>query len=103
MISATAAKVAFAGSFIDMLMAGVLGTFLAFVQLYISSTHRIVTNIFEIGTSGLISFVARGLGGSGYFCYDSVASASIVLILPGWQLCLGALELGSRNIVSGAM
>ncbi len=26
-----------------------------------------------------------------------------MLILPGWPICLGALELGSRNIVSGAM
>jgi uncharacterized membrane protein YjjP (DUF1212 family) len=64
----------------------------------------------------------RALGSTGYFCYGSLVSVSpdvaigcsqltipifrqsaIILILPGWFICLGALELGSRNIVSGAM
>lgn len=45
----------------------------------------------------------RGLGSTGYFCYQSLVSAAIVLILPGWHICLGALELGSKNILAGGM
>ena len=32
-----------------------------------------------------------------------MVSAAIVLILPGWHICLGALELGSKNILAGGM
>lgn len=101
--SAGASAVAFSGSFVDMLMSAALGTLLAFVILFVMGRHRIVSNIFEIGTAGLIAFISRGLGATGYFCYSSIVSGSIVLLLPGWQICLGALELGSRNIVSGAI
>lgn len=103
MIAATGSAVAFSGSFVDMLMSAVLGTFLGFVMLFVVGKGKTATNIFEIGTAGFLAFVARGLGASGFFCYNSVVSASIVLILPGWPICLGALELGSRNIVSGAI
>lgn len=103
MSSACASAVAFSGSFVDMLMSAALGAVLAFVILFVMGRHRIVSNIFEIGTAGLIAFASRGLGATGYFCYSSIVSGSIVLLLPGWQICLGALELGSRNIVSGAI
>ncbi|WVR08358.1 hypothetical protein IAU60_005413 [Kwoniella sp. DSM 27419] len=101
--SATAARVAFAGSFIDILMSGALGSTLAIVQFTIAEKNRLVSNMFEIGMAGFISFASRGLGSSKYFCYQSLASAAIVLILPGWHVCMGALELGSKNIVAGAI
>lgn len=31
----------------------------------------------------VISFFAKALASTGYFCYDSLTSASIVMILPG--------------------
>nr|XP_018260617.1 uncharacterized protein I303_07543 [Kwoniella dejecticola CBS 10117]OBR82775.1 hypothetical protein I303_07543 [Kwoniella dejecticola CBS 10117] len=101
--SATSARVAFSGSFIDILMSGVLGSMLAIVQFTIAEKNKLVSNIFEIAMAGILSFVARGLGASKWFCYESLASAAIVLILPGWHICLGALELGSKNIVAGAI
>ncbi|ODN73284.1 hypothetical protein, variant [Cryptococcus amylolentus CBS 6039] len=101
--SGVAARVAFSGSFIDMLMSGVLGTIFTTVQFMVSRENRVFSNIFEIGMAGILSFIARGLGASKYFCYQSLASSAIVLILPGWHICLGALELGSRNIVAGAI
>ncbi|WRT69350.1 uncharacterized protein IL334_006334 [Kwoniella shivajii] len=101
--SATSARVAFSGSFIDILMSGALGSMLAVVQFTIAEKNKLVSNIFEIGMAGILSFAARGLGASGYFCYESLASAAIVLILPGWHICLGALELGSKNVVAGAI
>ncbi|WWC93162.1 uncharacterized protein L201_008130 [Kwoniella dendrophila CBS 6074] len=101
--SATASRVAFSGSFIDILMSGALGSMLAIVQFTIAQKNKLVSNIFEIAMAGILSFIARGLGASGYFCYESLASAAIVLILPGWHICLGALELGSKNVVAGAI
>ncbi|WWC73372.1 uncharacterized protein I206_107339 [Kwoniella pini CBS 10737] len=101
--SATSAKVAFSGSFIDILMSGALGSTLAIVQFTIAEKNKLVSNIFEIAMAGILSFIARGLGASNYFCYESLASAAIVLILPGWHICLGALELGSKNVVAGAI
>ncbi|KAJ9122660.1 hypothetical protein QFC24_004088 [Naganishia onofrii] len=103
MTSAGASAVAFSGSFVDMIMAAILSLLLAWVQLFLTARQRVVTNIFEIGTAGIIAFLARALGSTGYFCYGSLVSSAIILILPGWFICLGALELGSRNIVSGAI
>ncbi|KAL7419421.1 pheromone-regulated protein prm10 [Cryptotrichosporon argae] len=101
--SGLSARFAFSGSFIDMLMAGALGSILAIVQFVAAERHQLISNVFEIGIAGIISFVARGLGTTEYFCYDSLASAAIVLILPGWHICLGSLELGSKNVVAGAI
>ncbi|OCF40184.1 hypothetical protein I317_06009 [Kwoniella heveanensis CBS 569] len=101
--SATSARVAFSGSFIDILMSGALGSLLAIVQFTIAERNKLVANIFEIGMAGILSFASRGLGATKYFCYQSLASAAIVLILPGWHVCMGALELGSKNIVAGAI
>ncbi|WVW86552.1 hypothetical protein I302_108602 [Kwoniella bestiolae CBS 10118] len=101
--SAASAKVAFSGSFIDILMSGALGSMLAITQFTIAEKNKLVSNIFEIAMAGILSFVARGLGATQYFCYESLASAAIVLILPGWHICLGALELGSKNVVAGAI
>ncbi|WVQ96347.1 hypothetical protein IAU59_003452 [Kwoniella sp. CBS 9459] len=101
--SATSARVAFSGSFIDILVSGVLGSLLAIVQFTIAEKNKLVANIFEIGMAGILSFASRGLGATKYFCYQSLASAAIVLILPGWHVCMGALELGSKNIVAGAI
>lgn len=123
MASGTAARVAFSGSFVDILMSGVLGSFLAIIQFGIAGRHQLLSNIFEIGVAGVLSFLAvslspsitsgvkshfadrvqRGLGSTGYFCYQSMVSAAIVLILPGWHICLGALELGSKNTTAGGM
>ncbi|OXG15955.1 hypothetical protein C349_05118 [Cryptococcus neoformans var. grubii Br795] len=101
--SAISARVAFSGSFIDILMSGALGALFTIVQFTVSKENRVFSNIFEIGMAGILSFVARGLGSSKYFCYKTLASASIVLILPGWHICLGALELGSKNIIAGGI
>lgn len=43
------------------------------------------------------------LASTRYFCYTSLVSGGIVLILPGFIVLSGALELASRNITSGAV
>lgn len=53
--------------------------------------------------STLISFLAAVLASTHYFCYTSLVSGGIVLILPGFIVLSGALELASRNITAGAV
>lgn len=93
----------FAGSFLDAIVAGVLGAFLVFCQLTI--TTELYSNIFEIVFATLNSFVALAMHSipSRIFCYKPIVSASIVLILPGFIVLSGALELQSKNIVSGSV
>lgn len=57
----------------------------------------------RITIATLLSFMAAVFAGTHHFCYSSVASSSVVLILPGYIVTLGALELTSRSIVSGAV
>lgn len=53
--------------------------------------------------STVISFLAAVLASTRYFCYTALVSGGIVLILPGFIVLSGALELASRNITSGAV
>lgn len=81
----------------------------------------------QIFAAFLISFFAKGLSATNRFCYESLASAGIVMILPGCTLngrlyaslpnwtdphlarthtdiiLQGCLEVASRSIVSGAI
>lgn len=78
--SAISARVAFSGSFIDILMSGALGALFTLVQFTVSKENRVFSNIFEIGMAGILSFVARGLASSKYFCYESLASVSRIYV-----------------------
>lgn len=102
-ISTCGSMVAFNGSFVDGLASGAVGLILNGVLIGLLSRHKVMSNIFELTAAGLIAFVARGLGATGYFCYASIVSSAIIIILPGWAICLGALELGSRNVAAGAI
>lgn len=70
----------------------------------------------------IVSFVARSLSSipGRLFCYSSISSAGVVLILPGFTICgylsyacghhdamvsvvISALELTSRNILCGSV
>ncbi|TDL17473.1 DUF1212-domain-containing protein [Rickenella mellea] len=100
--SAWICTVAFAGSFVDSLAAFPLGCILMWVQLR-SNRNELYANIFEITIATLLSFLAAALASTHHICYPSVASSSIVLILPGVIILSGSLELSSRNIVSGSV
>ncbi|WOO77336.1 putative UPF0442 protein [Vanrija pseudolonga] len=92
----------FYGSFIDALMCFVLGAFLVSVQI-VAARNDMLNNVFEITVATLISFVAAVLASTHYFCYTALVSGGVVLILPGYIVLTGALELASRNITAGAV
>jgi hypothetical protein len=61
------------------------------------------SNVFEIAIATIISFLAAALASTRYFCYTALVSGGVVLILPGYIVLTGALELASRNITAGAV
>ncbi|KIM73743.1 hypothetical protein PILCRDRAFT_99247 [Piloderma croceum F 1598] len=102
MCSASICSVSFSGSFIDSLIVIPMGCLLVFIQL-ISVRNELYSNVFEITIATLLSFLSAVFAGTHRFCYSAMASSSVVLILPGFIVTLGALELTSRSIVSGAV
>ncbi|EKM50983.1 uncharacterized protein PHACADRAFT_128612 [Phanerochaete carnosa HHB-10118-sp] len=102
MCSASICSVSFSGSFLDCLISFPLGCLLIVIQLF-AARHELYSNVFEITVATLFSFVAAALASTSYFCYSAVAASSIVLILPGYIILCGSLELSSHNIVSGAV
>lgn len=102
MCSASICSVSFSGSFLDCLISFPLGCLLIVIQLF-AARHELYSNVFEITVATLFSFLAAALASTSYFCYSAVAASSIVLILPGYIILCGSLELSSHNIVSGAV
>lgn len=100
--SAFICPIAFRGSFVDALIAFPLGALLVYVQT-LSAKNELYNNVFELVIATLMSFLSGALASTGKFCYSAVASASIVLILPGYIVLSGSLEIASRNISAGAV
>lgn len=57
----------------------------------------------RITIASLLSFIAGAFAASKHVCYAAVASGSVVLILPGYIVLCGSLELASRSIISGSV
>ncbi|KIY49657.1 hypothetical protein FISHEDRAFT_40445 [Fistulina hepatica ATCC 64428] len=100
--SSAICTVSFYGSFIDAVTVYPLGCILVAIQL-ISVRHELYSNIFEITVATLFSFISAALSATHVICFAAVASSAVVLILPGYIVLIGALELMSRNIVSGSV
>lgn len=75
---------AFNASFIDLLVAAPLGALLVATQCFIAARSDVLSSIFEIVIAAIISFVAAAVASTTRFCYASITSSAIVLILPGW-------------------
>ncbi|KAK8858543.1 hypothetical protein IAR55_002772 [Kwoniella newhampshirensis] len=100
--SAFITVIGFYGSFIDAIMAMPLGATLVGVQM-LAARNDMFSNVFEIAIATLISFVSAALASTHVFCYTALVSGGVVLILPGYIVLCGALELASRNITAGAV
>jgi uncharacterized membrane protein len=79
-----------------------LGWLLCAVQI-MSARNDMFSNVFEIVIATIISFIAAALASTRVFCYTALVSGGVVLILPGYIVLTGALELASRNITAGAV
>ncbi|GAA6059552.1 hypothetical protein JCM10212_000608 [Sporobolomyces blumeae] len=93
---------AFYGSFVDMLAVIPLGGLLVIVQVLLAR-NDLYSSLFEIAIACINCLIAGALARSDVFCFYSVAAGSIVLILPGFIVLSGSLELANRSIISGAV
>lgn len=97
---------AFGARPIDLPLAFFLGCLLGIMQLILAPRSELYSNIFEISAAVLTSFLARAFGsikGGRVFCFSALAQSAIALILPGYTILCGSLELQSRNIVAGSV
>lgn len=106
--SACIGPVSFGARPIDLPIIFLLGSMLGFMELIVAHKSELYAHIFEISSAILTSFLARAFGsihsgpGRG-FCFSAISQASLVLILPGFTITNSALELQSKNIVSGSV
>lgn len=106
--SACIGPVSFGARPIDLPMIFLLGCLLGFMKLILADKSELYRHVFEISTSILTSFLARAfgsihLGSSRTFCFSAMCQASLVMILPGFTITNSALELQSKNMVSGSV
>lgn len=97
------APMAFGGSFVDIFVAGAFGGALTFTQLTFAGSNPMFSNVFEITAAIVISLLARVLSVQSVFCYQAVASAGLCLVLPGYIILCGSLELASKNMIAGSV
>ena len=97
---------AYQGRAMDLPIAFLLGLILGFLRLFWASKSDLYSAIFEIASVAITSFLARLFGsihGGHLWCFSTLASSSITLILPGYQILCAALELQSRSMVAGSV
>jgi len=98
--------VAFEARLIDTPIAFLLGCLVGFLQLVVAPYSDMYSNVFEISAAIFTSFLARLFGsirGGDLFCFSALAQSSIALILPGYMVLCGSLELQSRSMVAGSV
>lgn len=98
---------AFGGRWLDMPIAFFLGASVGVLQTVVAPRSSLYNNVFEVTASIVVSFLARAFGSIGnnqdYFCFAAIAQSSLALILPGYIILCGSLEMQSRNIVAGSV
>ncbi|KAJ6261117.1 hypothetical protein Dda_3782 [Drechslerella dactyloides] len=93
----------------DLPFAFLLGVVVALMALVINPKSEAFANCFEIMGTIIVSFFARAFGsikmnGTELFCFSGIAQGAIApLLLPGYAILLGALELQSKKLVAGAV
>lgn len=104
--SALACIWAYDGWWLDMLPAGILGSLVGFLQVVVATHNPLYSNVLEVTAALITSFCARAFASIGpnqeYFCFGAIAESSITIILPGYIVLCGSLELQSRSITAGS-
>lgn len=98
---------AFGGYWPDIPISFLLGGMVGVLQIIIAPRSTLYSNVFEVTSSIFVSFLGRAIGSIGHkqdiFCFAAIAQGSLALILPGYIILCGSLELQSKNIVAGSV
>ncbi|KAI5949363.1 PRM10 [Candida jiufengensis] len=97
---------AFDGGWIDLPISFGVGLCVGYLQFYLSSMSHLYSSVFEVSAAIVVAFISRGIGsirGGKLFCFSAITQGSLALILPGYIILCGSLELQSRNLVAGSV
>lgn len=104
--SASVCTWGFGGGWLDIPVTFGIGLMIGYMQFFMSSMSNLYSSVFEVTASIVVSFAARGIGsikGGDLFCFGAIAQGSLALILPGYIILCGSLELQSKNLVAGSV
>lgn len=104
--SAMVTPFAFGGGWLDIPISFAVGLCVGYLQFFVSSKSNLYSSVFEVTSSIVVAFIARAIGSINKgktFCFSAIAQGSLALILPGYIILCGSLELQSRNIVAGSV
>lgn len=107
--AASVTPFAFGGYWPDIPISFLLGGLVGVLQLIVAPRSTCYSNVFEVTSSIVVSFLGRAIGSierngrQDLFCFASIAQGSLALILPGYIILCGSLELQSKNIVAGSV
>jgi uncharacterized membrane protein YjjP (DUF1212 family) len=106
--SACIGPVSYGARPVDLPIIFVFGCLLGFMQLVMAENSELYAHVYEVSAAILMTFLSRAIGSINYgdgrlFCFSAISQASLVLILPGFIITNSALELQSKNIISGAV
>ncbi|KAL6450502.1 hypothetical protein SBY92_004709 [Candida maltosa Xu316] len=97
---------AFEGGALDLPISFGVGLCVGYLQFYLSSMSNLYSSVFEVSAAIVVSFIARAIATIHHgrlFCFSAIAQGSLAIILPGYIILCGSLELQSRNLVAGAV
>lgn len=106
--AATIGPVSFSARPIDLPIIFILGAVVGFLQLTLAKKSELYAHVFEISITIMTAFIARAfgsipLGPSTRFCFAAICQAPLIMIVPGFVITNSALELQSKNMVSGSV
>lgn len=104
--SATVCAWGFGGGWLDIPVTFALGLFVGYLQFFLSPKSYLYSSVFEVAASIVVSFISRAVGsikGGNIFCFSAIAQGALALILPGYIILCGSLELQSKNLVAGSV
>lgn len=111
--TATVGPFAFNARPIDMPIIFINGLLVGAMQHLAAPRSVLYSNVFEVTSTVLTSFIARAFGSiplttidgkrQYLFCFSAIAQASIALILPGFLVLCSSLELQSHQIIAGSI
>ncbi|QHS74147.1 uncharacterized protein SPAR_J00990 [Saccharomyces paradoxus] len=103
--SAMVTPYAFGGDWVNLAISFFMGLCVGSLQFILSQKSYMYSNVFEISASIVVSFCGRAFGSipRSQICFGAVTQGSLALILPGYIILCGALELQSRSLVAGAV
>ncbi|KAG2237617.1 hypothetical protein INT48_004520 [Thamnidium elegans] len=96
--SFAASAMMFGGTWVDAAFSGLLGLLVA-ILFTLSGYFPIYARVFEISASVLVAIITRAL--HKYCCFTSVAIPAILILLPGYTMTVGVIELSARHVTTG--